>query len=108
MINRDGTKKIIKISSIILIVLIIVGYALFESHSLIKGPEIIIIDPVPGSLISTSSVTIIGKALRIQDISLNGRPILIDQEGNFSETLLLSPGYNISLFYAKDKFNRTI
>jgi hypothetical protein len=108
MINRDGTKKILKIGGLVIIILIIVGYSLFESNSLIKGPEIIVFEPQSGSLIATSSVMIKGQALRIQDISLNGRPILIDKEGNFNETVLLSPGYNASLLSAKDKFNRTI
>ncbi len=108
MINRDGTKRIVKIGGIAIIVLFIIGYSLFESNSLIKGPEIIISEPQSGSTVSTSSIAIIGQALRIQDITLNGRPILIDKEGNFSEIVLLAPGYNTSLLSAKDKFNRTI
>ncbi len=108
MINRDGAKNIIRVGSVIVVILLIIGYALFESHSLIKGPDITISEPIPGSSISTSSVNIIGKASRIQDISLNGRPILVDKDGNFNETILLASGYNASLFSAKDKFNRTI
>ncbi len=108
MINRDGTKKILKISGIFIIFLILIGYSLFESHSLIKGPEIIIMEPSTGSTLTTSSVSVIGKALRIQEITLNGRPIIIDQDGNFNEILVLAPGYNSSLFKANDKFNRTI
>ncbi len=107
MINREGTKKLLRILSISCIIFIVIGYALFASHSFISGPEIIISEPISGSTISTSSVMVKGMALRIQDITLNGRPILIDKEGNFNETLLLHPGYNTSLFSAKDKFNRT-
>jgi hypothetical protein len=108
MINRDDTKKIIKIIGILIIVLFMVIYIIFESHSLIRGPEIIIDSPENGTLISTSTVIIHGKALRVKDITLNNRPILIDQYGNFEEVLLLHPGYNVSLFYGEDKFNRTI
>jgi hypothetical protein len=107
MINREGTKKIIKIAGVTFVVLIVLGYALVTSHSFISGPEIVIYEPVNGSALATSSVMIKGAALRIQDITLNGRPILIDEKGNFNETLLLSPGYNVSLFSAKDKFDRT-
>ena len=107
MINRDGTKKIFKISGFLIIILIIIGYSLFESHSLIKGPEITVFEPLSGSLSASSSVIVRGQALRIQDITLNGRPILVDTYGNFSETILLAPGYNTSLFSARDKFNRT-
>ncbi len=38
--------------------------------------------------------------------AFNGRPLLIDKEGNFKETLLLLPGYNNALFVAQDKFGR--
>lgn len=107
MFNREGTKKLLTGFSILFVVLVVVGYSLFESHSFISGPEIIIIEPAPGSTIATSSIMVKGMALRIQDITLNGRPILIDKEGNFSEVVLLHPGYNASLFSAKDKFDRT-
>ena len=107
MINREGTKKIIKATLIVIAIVIVIGYSLYASHSLISGPEIIINEPINGSTISTSSVTVKGQAIRIQDISLNGRPIFVDEHGNFNETILLAPGYNISQFLAKDKFNRT-
>lgn len=105
--NRDGTKKLLTGISIVIVVGIIIGYALFASHSFISGPEIIITSPAPGTTIATSTVKITGVALRIQDLSLNGRPILIDNEGNFNEVLLLYPGYNVALFSAVDKFDRT-
>ena len=107
MINREGTKKILKITGVALVVLVVAGYALFASNNFISGPEIIISEPATGSVISTSTVVIKGTALRIQEITLNGRPIFVDEGGNFSETVLLAKGYNVSLLSAKDKFNRT-
>jgi hypothetical protein len=43
----------------------------------------------------------------IQNITLNNKPLLIDKDGNFTETLLLFPGYNVSVISANDKFKRT-
>lgn len=106
IINREGTKKILKLSILSIIVLFVIIYAIFNSHDFISGPKIIIESPENGSTINSSIVEIKGKALRIQNISLNNRPILIDQEGNFIETLLLSSGYNAFLFTAQDRFNR--
>ncbi len=108
MINREGTKKILKFGSILLIIIILVIYAVFESYNYIIGPRIVIYEPINGSTIATSSIIISGTAYRIKDIFLNGRPITIDKEGNFNEILLLFPGYNTSLLYANDKFKRTI
>jgi hypothetical protein len=106
--NREGVKKILKVLTISLIVAIVVGYSYFASRDFILGPELIITEPVNGSTLSTSTVILKGQALRIQDITLNNRPILIDEQGNFTETILLFPGYNVSLISAQDKFDRTI
>jgi hypothetical protein len=107
MINREGTKKLLRISIILIVVLMVIGYSIFTSHSLVSGPKITVYEPLSGSTVNTSSVIIKGVVFRIQDIKLNGRPILIDKEGNFSETTLLAPGYNAFLLSAEDKFNRT-
>lgn len=108
MINREGTKKIVRTAVIVILACIVLGYTYFASRDYILGPKIIISEPINGTTISTSTVIIKGQALRIQDIILNNRPILIDEKGNFSETLLLFPGYNVAVISAHDKFNRTI
>lgn len=105
--NRDDTKRLLKIITISIIVLIIVTYAFFTSLDYLKGPKIIIKEPANGSTIATSSVEIIGIASRIQNITINGKPVIIDKEGNFNEILILVEGYNVSLFKAVDKFDRT-
>ncbi|MEK7463648.1 MAG: hypothetical protein AAB610_00805 [Patescibacteria group bacterium] len=108
MINREGTKKLVRSAVITIIVCIIIGYAYFATQDYILGPQITISEPANGSTISTSTVLLKGRALLIQNITLNNRPILIDEQGNFSEMLLLFPGYNVSLISARDKFDRTI
>lgn len=101
-------KRTIKISIFIVIVSTIVGYTYFAFRDYINGPEIILYEPVNGSIVSTSTIIIKGQSLRIQDIALNERPIVTDEKGNFRETLLLFPGYNISVIKARDKFDRII
>ena len=78
-------KKILKISTIVTIVLVILGYSYFAFRDYINGPKIIVIEPINGSTISTSTILVKGQAFRIKDISLNGRPILIDENGNFKK-----------------------
>jgi hypothetical protein len=108
MINRESTKKILKLSIVILGSIVIFGYAIFESYDFIKGPEITIFRPLNGSSVATSTVLIQGKASRIKDLYINSKPVQIDREGNFSEYILLAHGYNISLLSAQDRFRRTI
>lgn len=108
MTNRETIKKILKTSIISVAILIVLGYAIFASHNFILGPKIVLYEPVNGSSVSTSTIVVRGLVMRIKDLTLNGKPIIIDNEGNFKESLLLSPGYNVSLLSAQDRFKRTI
>ncbi len=108
MINRESTKRLIKVSLISIISIVIVAYTAFESYDFIIGPQITISQPENGISIATSSVVVQGKADRIKNLYINNRPVLIDTEGNFNETILLAPGYNITLLSAQDRFERTI
>lgn len=49
-------------------------------------------------------VKISGKAKNATYISLNGREIFIDKEGNFSENIALLPGLSVVTISAEDKF----
>jgi hypothetical protein len=106
MITRYGIHKLLKISIFTIVILIVVGYALFATHDFIIGPTIVISEPLSGSTSSTSNIHIKGVVARIQDITLNGRSITIDDKGNFNESVLLAPGYNVFELIAKDKFGR--
>jgi hypothetical protein len=91
-----------------LVILVIGGYSLFQARKLIEGPEISIISPLNGATVMDSLVDITGVAKNINEISVNDRPILIDEQGNFKEKLLLYPGYNIIKLRAKDKFGKEV
>lgn len=55
---------------------------------------------------SSSLVQINGNAKNSTQISLNGREIFIDKEGNFSETVGLLPGLSIISLNAQDRFGK--
>ena len=98
--------KYLKISAVLILVLIIASYSLFQARNIIRGPIIKIHSPENGSALSESFISIEGIAKNISNISLNDRPIFIDKNGKFQETLLLSYGYNIMTVKATDKFGR--
>jgi hypothetical protein len=125
MMTRETTKRLLTAGSVMLVVAIIAGYAYFASSGLIDGPRITITSPSSGTGnggkgigknengnvvyadISTSTVVISGIAQRVNSLILDGRPIVIDTQGNFSQTLLLFPGYNIETLQGQDRFGRT-
>ena len=101
--HEDG-KLMIRVLITILFVLIIGGYSIFQAHNIISGPQIALASPLSGGVVTDQSVNISGNAKNISFISLDDRPINIDESGKFNEKLLLYPGYNIIRLYAKDKF----
>lgn len=107
MLTRYGTKKIIRVSFLTLIACVVIGYALFAMHDVILGPSLVITEPANGSDFTVPNITLKGVVYRIQDISLNGRSITIDNKGNFKEVVLLAPGYNIFTLVVRDKFGRS-
>jgi len=94
--------------SIALFLIVLVGYALFEARFLLLGPTLTIATPKDGAVLSKSEIAIEGRAENIVRISLNDRPIFIDEAGNFNEKLLLPFGYTIMTIKAEDRFGREI
>ncbi len=90
-----------------LALMVIVGlYGLFQARHLIEGPIIVLETPQNGSMLTQSLVTIRGTARNTAKIALNGKDILPDLNGHFSEELLLSEGYNIITVEAYDQFGK--
>ncbi|MCX6752711.1 MAG: hypothetical protein NTZ87_04420 [Candidatus Nomurabacteria bacterium] len=106
--NNDA-KKILQISSLSIFFLVIIIYGLFRSHDLILGVKIkdVNINSEPaqsGEKIADSIVKITGNTKNATNLTLDGREISVDQDGNFNETIALLSGYNIINITAKDKF----
>ena len=54
-----------------------------------------------------SPLTVIsGRAEKAIYLSLNGREIFVDKEGNFSESIAMLPGFSIVTLSAEDKFGK--
>lgn len=106
MTERYETKKNIRMIVVALLALLVVGYTLYEVQRIVMGPKIIIDSPKNGITVSTSTLEISGTTKNINDISLDDRKIFVDEKGDFDETLLLSPGYNVIDMKASDKFGK--
>ena len=107
-LSRAQVRKLVIKSFAIICITLFIGYGLFVSRNLIMGPEITITEPQNGSATTSSYIHISGNVLRIKEVSLNNRPITVSLTGDFNETVTLFPGYNIFVFSAMDKFNRSI
>jgi hypothetical protein len=93
---------------IAVVLLAIVGYGIMEAIPLIAGPSLTIASPVNGASIPDGFMTVSGNAARISSLSLNGAPLLMDENGDFSRLIVLPHGSAILTFTATDRFGRTI
>ena len=91
---------------IIVFFLMLVSYSLFQARFIILGPSLKVYYPQNGTALTSPVVTITGKASNIAFISLNDRPIYVDQNGNWSEKLIAPKGLSIMTVRARDRFGR--
>jgi hypothetical protein len=85
--------------------LLVAGYAYFEGRGLIRGPSI----EISGRVMEVSEpfITLEGRAERITSLSMNGTEIAVTEEGAFSESYVLAPGYNRIVLEARDRYGKT-
>lgn len=100
--------SLVKIFITILIILVITGYAIFNSRFLRGGPELVLSSLQDGQIFTEDLATVSGYAKNISFISLNGRQIFIDENGNFKEKLLLTNKINPVKLYAEDRFGKKV
>jgi|SRR3989344_1265235 len=96
----------IKIAAVALFVIALLSYTSYQSRFLITGPRIKVETPENGMASDKNLVYVSGTASNVSFIYLNDRQIFTDEEGNFREILLASPGYNIMTLRAKDTLGR--
>jgi ABC-type transport system involved in multi-copper enzyme maturation permease subunit len=101
---RNDAKKLVKIISLSVFFLFIFVFAFINSFGLVFGVKIKNVNITDGETVTVSPFELTGKAKNAINLTLNGREISIDKQGNFYETLALLPGYNIVTIRAQDKF----
>ncbi len=97
-------KKILKFVVLSIFFIFIIIYAFFRSRELIFGVKIKNVSLENGKTYTESVQNVTGIAKNAVKLSLNGREISIDKDGNFNESIALLSGYNIISIEAEDKF----
>ena len=88
----------------LLLLVMAIGYFSFQARVLLKGPVVVIADT---AIVQTEpAIDIIGQVQNIVSLTLNGRPIYTDPDGNFKTTLILENGYTIMTLRAAGRYGR--
>ncbi len=93
---------------IILALLLIVGYGLFEARRLIVGPTLIIESPIDGSATSSTLVTVVGRVENISFLTINDQSASANEEGRFVYRYSPPVGYTALTAAATDRFGRRV
>ncbi len=101
---NTNIKKILQITCLSTFILFIVIYALWGSQDLIFGVKIKNVNIINGTKFANNIIEIKGNAEKATNLTLNGREISINENGDFNETIAILAGYNIINITAKDKF----
>ncbi len=93
---------------IAIILFVIIGYGLVKALPLLSGPTLSVVSPKEYATITSGIVTVSGDVKRIAELTLNGAPILHNENGHFSTTLTFPRGTSILTLTASDLFGRHI
>ena len=92
---------------LLIVVLLVVGYGLFEARKLIEGPDITILSPQDGTATSSTLVTVVGMAQNIAFLTINGAPAFTNEHGQFVYRFAPPAGYTVVTVAASDRFGRS-
>ena len=93
--------------AIIVLFLIVAGYAYFRSRDYRDGPVITVSSPLANETVATSTVDVSGTVANATAVTLDDRTIFLDTHGAFDEKLLVPIGYTIISIKAEDRFGRS-
>lgn len=104
---RDIRKQI-RIFFILGILAISIIYIAFRAYPLISGPAILLYSPYDGDIVASTTFELSGQVTRAKEITVQGKPITIDTEGRFTETLIATAPHTIITVQATDSYGKHI
>jgi hypothetical protein len=104
--NALTVRRSIITGTVIVVLVGLLGYGLFEGRRILQGPRLHITMPLDGSATSSTQVELGGIAENISFLTINDEPSYIDETGHFTQMLSLAPGYAIFTVSATDRFGR--
>lgn len=102
--SPDSLRKKINLLAVFFLIVTPLLYGAFRIYPLLRGPTVVVAYPYDGATVSSSTFVVKGTAERASTLLLQGKPITINEQGVFSETLVASTPYTILILVATDKY----
>lgn len=103
--TKRDTLAIIFFTTLFIVTVI---YGASRAYPLITGAKLTITYPHDGDTVASSTFQVIGNVIRAKEIRIQGEPISIDTDGNFSETVVATKPYTFVVIEVHDKYDNTI
>ncbi len=87
-----------------MLVVSIAGLVVYNIKDLLFGAPLSVITAKDGATLEDTYLPISGSAAHARELLINGRSVALDRKGKFSDSILLSPGYNIVEVSQRDRF----
>jgi cytoskeletal protein RodZ len=100
------TPKTITLAAVVLFILFVLGYLIFQVNALNRPPFIKIAEPADGARITSSSLLVQGQTTPGTNLRINEQQVFVDSEGNFKQPVSISPGEKILKFVATNNFGK--
>jgi cytoskeletal protein RodZ len=91
---------------VLVVMLSIVGYLIFQFSSLFLGPKLVISEPKSGAVISSSVVQVKGETDPYATLEVNGEETSIGLDGSFKKALYVFSGSQVISVTAKNRFGK--
>ncbi|PKL72101.1 hypothetical protein CVV26_03035 [Candidatus Kuenenbacteria bacterium HGW-Kuenenbacteria-1] len=98
--------NIFKKSLIVIFLIILLCYIVFEVNNIISPPKLIIQEPIDNLTISESIINVIGKTEINSNVMINEQEVLKNSDGSFNKTINLQAGLNSIKISAQKKHSR--
>lgn len=98
-------RSFLKLLFMTMMAIMVLGYVAFQARFLLIGP-VVHLTTQTKPIYNQRTIEINGQAENITDLTLNGRPIYTNENGAFSEKLVLENGYTIMTIRAHDRYGR--
>ncbi|KKP85294.1 MAG: Bacillopeptidase F, partial [Candidatus Moranbacteria bacterium GW2011_GWF2_35_54] len=102
------TPKIISIFFVSLFFVVLSVYLFKNLNNFVSNPELLIINPATDSVINDTKVLVKGKTDAGNELFINNQPVLVDDEGVFSENIILREGKNVIMIRSVNQFNKEV
>ena len=99
--------RFIKVCSLGLVGLAIVGYLGLQIRAIVSPPELLVFSPMDGVKTDEALITVTGQAQEGARVRVNGEDVLLSQDGAFQVHVALERGLNVIAIQSQKRYSKS-